>query len=158
MCGTNSIEAVEPKAKKGEKGFVVTVAKLLFVVGEDGQIGTSHSEIRSLGKIGGARYTNLNAVKGGFKYENGVADWYVSLQGKTEAALANAIKKMAVSGPAYAKKVAVARRLLNKSIEASLKLKGVKAQKAAQTKANATFNASKKAAFATIAKLGGIAR
>ena len=159
MCGQDSFEAVESKktVKKGGKSFVVTVAKILFLVGEDGKIGESHSQIRSTAKLrAGTRYTNINAVGTGFKYENGLDDWYVTLQGKTEAALASIMKAMSVSGPAYAKKIAVARRVMDKAMTAASKLTTSKARNAAENKAIKTFEASKKSAFATISKLGGL--
>jgi hypothetical protein len=161
MCGENSVSVVETVSGSGNDAFGVTPTKLLFVVYEDGSIGTSHSETRRLAKLpGNARYVNAMFQKARISYDEGdnLPSWYGKLQPKTEAALLALEKKMEVAGKAYARKVATAHRVHDKALIAASKLTTAKARAAAEKKANAAFEASKKAAFATIAKLGGIAQ
>jgi hypothetical protein len=163
MCGPNSVSAVQVEKKVAPKktapagpAVTVTATKFIFMVSEGGLIGTSHSATRTAAKFTGKSFVNVNLRGSELVYENGIQPFYAKNQAKNEKALLALYKKIAVSGPAYAKKVAVARRILDKANVAALELKG-KAQTAATKKAEATFAASKKAAFATLAKLGGIA-
>ena len=162
MCGPDSVEVVEKKVtRKTPAGLpiVVTATKIAFLVGEDGKIGESHSAIRSAAKIqSNHRYVNVNGKNGKFVYENEIPAWYEKLQVATEKKLANMFKKMAVSGPAYAKRVAAAQKVFDKALVAARALKTDKARAAAENKALKVFQASKKTAFAAIAKLGGIAQ
>lgn len=142
MCGTGSIEVVVGVGVgfgvvSGKEG-----AKVLFMVDEFGEIGTSHSEIRAVGKISSTRrYVNLNYADGHFEYENGIPSWYAKYQKSIEKTVAQTIK---VAIPAYVKKLAHAQVAHDKAIAAAI----VKADKA--------LALAKKSAFAPVAKLGGL--
>jgi hypothetical protein len=154
--------------------FSVTKAKLIFVVDEHGNIGQHHSDIPVDGKV--KAFDARPRGDGSYEYEDGTPSWYgKKAKAATETLIAETVAAMNKLGPAYAKKVA----LLNKNLDAKTATASKvhdtalaaadKAYKAAvatadkkEASANAAaqkaFNTAKTAAFAPIAKLGGIAK
>jgi hypothetical protein len=166
MCGTDSVNVVAGSEKVDGEAVVVTSTKFLFTVDENGEIGHSHSEARSMAKLpASAKTVNIQPDGEGFDYENGTPRWYTkALATKTEAKFNALLKSMKKLGPAYAKSVAAAKKAeATKNAAAKVAYdKAVQAAATAMTKklgANAVAReAAKKTAFAPIAKLGGIAK
>jgi hypothetical protein len=112
MCGTGSIEVVFG-VTNGKAG-----TKVLFLMDNDGNIGTSHSAIRTAYKLGKDRkMVNVNFVDGECKYEKGIPSWYGKFQKATEKQIATLVTKTI---PAYLKAVHTATVARDRKIESAI--------------------------------------
>jgi hypothetical protein len=117
-------------------------AKVLFLLDKYGEIGTSHSAIRTAAHIADKRrFLNMNFDNGEFRYENGIPSWYAKYQKGVEASVRQLVK---TAIPAYLKKVGAAQAAHEKAILAAV------------SKADKAWAAAEKSAFAPLAKLGAI--
>lgn len=119
MCGPNSMEAVsQGKEVNGE--FVATRASVYFVLEDNGEIGQSHKDIRSLAGIRkGVNVTNLTVQDdGSLNFEKGQPTW---VKGKIQTRLneqANAaVAFVGKHGHAYASKIAKANEAHDAALE-----------------------------------------
>jgi hypothetical protein len=131
--------------------------KLLFTIDELGVVSTSHSAVRTAAKLRkDAKYVNVNFAEGQVNYEKGIPAWYEKIQPKMEKLIVSTFKKVEKSAPAYAKRMTTLHHIHDKAIVAANKQNTAKLRKSAMSKAEKAFATSKKAAFATLAKLGAL--
>lgn len=147
MCGENSFEVVFGIVS-GKKGV-----KVLFTLDAEGNVGTSHSEIRSTHKLASTRrYVNANYSDGKVEYENGTPSWYTAaFQKDAEAQIKKLVTKtiptyldrLEAAGEAYDRAIVAAQVRANQMLETAKNV----AQKALDTK--------KQAAYELLTKAGG---